>query len=102
MAMDDRQEANERFAANLRRERERKGLSQEALADRAGLSRGYVGRLEGGGIECRVFTLHRLALALEAEPGALVDGIEWEPNWDGTGRYKVSPRPLDGSRDDDG
>jgi transcriptional regulator with XRE-family HTH domain len=37
------------FAANLRRFRHAKGLSQEDLADEAGVNRTYVSKLEKGG-----------------------------------------------------
>jgi len=37
------------FAANLRRLRHEKGLSQEALAHEAGINRSYMSKLERGG-----------------------------------------------------
>lgn len=75
--MRDRHEATGRFARNLRRERRRAGLSQEEEVERrAGLSRGYVGRLERGRIECRMTTMFRLTRALGIRPFDLLDGID--------------------------
>lgn len=60
------------FATNLRRERERRGLSQEALARHAGLRLAYVVSVERG--EHRIFIddIERLALALGIEPADLL------------------------------
>jgi transcriptional regulator with XRE-family HTH domain len=65
------------YGARLRDARRARGLSQAALARRAGLGRVTVARLEAGGLrDLRVSTLRRLcsALALELSveaPGAL-------------------------------
>jgi transcriptional regulator with XRE-family HTH domain len=79
-----RREALERFGRNLRRARLRAGLSQEALAGRAGISRSYVGNLEAGGSECSFVTAMRLAHGLGIGIDELLDGIVWTP--DPTGR----------------
>jgi transcriptional regulator with XRE-family HTH domain len=55
-------------AINLRRLRHAKGLSQEDLADRAGINRNYVGMLEREQHSATVDMLERLAEVLEADP----------------------------------
>ena len=54
----------EKFAANLRTERRRKRLSQEALAHRAGLSVSYISMLERRQRTPPLDTLEVLARAL--------------------------------------
>jgi DNA-binding XRE family transcriptional regulator len=55
----------------LRRLRRRRGLSQEALADRAGISLTTVARLEcQHRSPCRTWTLARIAAALEEHPAS--------------------------------
>ena len=55
-------------ATNLRRLRHAKGMSQEELADRAGINRNYVGMLEREQHSATVDMLEKLAEVLEAEP----------------------------------
>jgi transcriptional regulator with XRE-family HTH domain len=55
-------------ALNLRRLRHAKSLSQEELADRAGINRNYVGMLEREEHAATVDMLERLADVLEADP----------------------------------
>jgi transcriptional regulator with XRE-family HTH domain len=50
-----------------------RSLTQEELAKRANLSRVYISRLEKGGVDPALSSLHRLALALGIELGELVD-----------------------------
>jgi transcriptional regulator with XRE-family HTH domain len=63
------------FARNLRRERERAGLSQEALADKAGLHRNAVALLEAGRRDVKLSTVAKLAKALGQDASALVKGV---------------------------
>lgn len=60
------------MARNLRRARHEKKLTQEELADRAGLSMRYVGAIERGDVSASVTILGRIADALEIEPGELL------------------------------
>jgi transcriptional regulator with XRE-family HTH domain len=60
------------FAANLRSARESRGISQEALADLAGLHRTYVGSVERGERNLSIDNIERLAGALECSPEDLL------------------------------
>ncbi len=55
-------------ARNLRRLRQRAGLSQEELADRAEINRNYVGMIERSENAASVDMLEKLAEALGAKP----------------------------------
>jgi transcriptional regulator with XRE-family HTH domain len=52
------------FARNLRSRRDALGLSQEALAARAGLHRTYVGAVERAEVNASIDNLERLARAV--------------------------------------
>jgi len=67
--------ANRRFAENLRRHRERAGMTQEELADAAQLHRTAISFLERAAREPRMWTLITLARALRIRPADLLDGI---------------------------
>ena len=56
--------AREVFAARLRQERLGKGLSQESLADLAGLHRTYVGSVERSERNISIDSMERLAEAV--------------------------------------
>lgn len=60
------------MAINVRRERQAKQLTQEELADRAGLSARYLGSIERGRVAASVKVLGRLAQALRIEPCDLI------------------------------
>lgn len=65
-------EIREAFARNLRQLRHEKGLSQEALADEAGIDRTYVSALERGVYSPSITIVAKLAAALGVEPEALM------------------------------
>jgi transcriptional regulator with XRE-family HTH domain len=71
------------FATNLRREREAQGISQEALADLAGLHRTYVGSVERGERNISIDNIERLGRALGVEPADLLRkaGLICRANW---------------------
>lgn len=60
------------LAENLRQSRLRLGLSQEGLADAAGIDRTYVSALERGRYAASVDVIERLAQALNVEPALLL------------------------------
>ena len=55
----------ERFAVRLRKLREARGMTQEALAKKAGVSRAYLSRLEMGLHDPPLSRLRKLANALK-------------------------------------
>lgn len=59
--------ARQIFAQRLRQIRQIKGLSQEELADRAGLHRTYVGSVERSERNVSIDNMERLAIALEVD-----------------------------------
>jgi transcriptional regulator with XRE-family HTH domain len=60
------------MAVNLRRLRHAKKMTQEELAERAGLSARYVGGIERADVSASVTVLGRIADALEVEATELV------------------------------
>lgn len=60
------------FANNLRRERAAAALSQEALADLAGIDRTYVSELERMNYSATLDMVEAIAAALQIEPVALL------------------------------
>lgn len=61
--------------AAIREFRQAAGLSQDELADRMDLSTPYVSMLESGKRYPSIEMLIRIALALQVQPGALLDRI---------------------------
>ncbi|WP_296192661.1 helix-turn-helix transcriptional regulator [uncultured Microbacterium sp.] len=61
------------FGARVRELRTAAGLSQEELAHRAGLDRSYVGQVERGERNISLDNIHRIAGALGADAGALLE-----------------------------
>jgi transcriptional regulator with XRE-family HTH domain len=60
-----------RLGARIRELRIERGLSQEALADAAGIGRSYMSGIERGVRNCSTLHLFRIAKALRVPPGAL-------------------------------
>jgi transcriptional regulator with XRE-family HTH domain len=67
--------ARDTFAANLRRERLRIRLSQEALGFRCDLNTSEISRLERSRRDPRLATIVKLGNALGIPPARLLDGI---------------------------
>ena len=61
-----------RVARQIKALREKRGLSQQALADKAGLSRTYLARLETARQDPTLSTLEKLATALKVKLPELV------------------------------
>jgi transcriptional regulator with XRE-family HTH domain len=68
-------EPREKFAQNLRRERNRRGLSQEALGHACGLHPTEISRLERATRDPRLATIVRLARALKIAPAQLLRDV---------------------------
>jgi transcriptional regulator with XRE-family HTH domain len=84
---------SERFGENLLRVRQARKLSQENLADSAGIHRTQISLLEGGRRQPMLETLVRLAGALDVPIETLLEGILWAPNGGGSGTFKVADPP---------
>ena len=63
------------FGKHLRKLRLQLGLSQEKLAELAGLHRNYVGGVERGERNIALLNIVALARALKVKPGKLLDPL---------------------------
>jgi transcriptional regulator with XRE-family HTH domain len=63
----------ERIGMRVKAYRERRKLTQEALAERAGISRTYLARLETGKHDPTASVLEKLAKALGVKVGRLLE-----------------------------
>lgn len=68
----DSQELRVLFATNLRSLRQARGISQERLAELAGLHRTYVSSVERGARNISIDNIARLAKALDVSPDKLL------------------------------
>lgn len=66
------------LATNLRKARNRLGLTQEELAERSGLSSRYIGAIERADVSASVTVLGRIADALGVEPELLLSRTKSE------------------------
>ena len=66
----------DKFSVNLKSERLRRKLSQEALAAKAGLSVSYISMLERGQMNPSLRTILSIAAALEVPAAELVADVE--------------------------
>jgi transcriptional regulator with XRE-family HTH domain len=73
MARGDSQAGRRILARNLRRLRLERKLTQDVLADEAGLRQALISELESGKIDVRLDTLQRIASALNARLSELFD-----------------------------
>ncbi|GAA2417773.1 helix-turn-helix domain-containing protein [Mycolicibacterium llatzerense] len=65
----------ERLGAKIKARRERQGISQGVLAERADIHRTYVNQVENGRRNITVGLLARISTALGTTPSALTKGI---------------------------
>lgn len=65
-----------KFGEQVRRLRTLRALSQEELAELAGLHRNYIGGIERGERNLALLNILRLAKALGVSPSELLKGIE--------------------------
>jgi transcriptional regulator with XRE-family HTH domain len=61
-----------KFGKHLRKIREERGLTQEGLADLAGMHFTYIGQIERGRRNPSLINLERLAKALKIDAGKLL------------------------------
>ena len=63
----------QRFGDNVRRLREKAGLSQDAFADLVGVHRTYMSGIERGKRGPTIRVVEKIATALGVRPGSLLD-----------------------------
>lgn len=83
-------EVARQFAVNLRKARQRAGLSQEEVGLRASLHRTEISLLETGSRTPRIDTLVKLAASLDVPVVCpLFDGITWNPGSTQVGAFAL-------------
>src|SRR5690606_8052378 len=68
----------QQFGANLRKERLKRGISQERLALEAGINRSYVGSVERGERNVSLVNICKLAKAIGCSSSELMTDVEVE------------------------
>jgi len=66
----------EMFGEAMKRLREKRGMTQEALAHEAGITSSYAGQVERGQRVPSLTIVLKIARALGARPGELIDHIK--------------------------
>jgi transcriptional regulator with XRE-family HTH domain len=82
---------------HLRGLRQRSVLSQEQLAERSGVARDTISKLETGRRKAYPTTIRKLAAGLEVEPGLLFGGVEYhdaEPPMEGSSEMPESEKKI--------
>jgi transcriptional regulator with XRE-family HTH domain len=64
------------FGVNVRKMRSTRGLSQETLADDAGLHRTYIGAVERGETNISLMNMVKIAKGLQVSLAELIAGID--------------------------
>ena len=72
----------EQLAANVKRVRAYRGLTQQDVADRGGLALSDVSRIERGKRDPGIRVLFRVARGLSIQPAALLPRVDWAPEGD--------------------
>lgn len=62
----------QKIGENLKHLRERQDLSQEALADKAGLYRTYIGHIEVGRYMPSAYTIYKITKALDVKSSEIL------------------------------
>jgi transcriptional regulator with XRE-family HTH domain len=83
----------ERIGNAVERVRQSRGLSSADLAERSSLSLPEIEAVLGGEKDVSLYVIFRLAGALEVTPAELLQGIEWIPDEEDGGGFRVG-RPL--------
>jgi transcriptional regulator with XRE-family HTH domain len=64
------------FGERIRTHRQALGISQEALADRAGVHWTFLGQVERGQRNLTLHNILKLAAGLKVDPGELIQGLK--------------------------
>jgi len=64
-----------KFGKKVREERKKLGLSQETLAEKAGVHRTYIGMIERGEKNITIANIHKISKALKVKISKLTEGL---------------------------